>query len=729
MSAALADPEHDLKTLDDACGKAVDYHLAGHTDLAEQVYRAILGAQGDHAGAGYGLAMLLLMRGDTRTALTLLGALVDRHPGISEFRLGWLEALLKVDHPEVARDELAAARAAGHGGAEFDAFERRLPPPPGWRPGTVGEQKGEMARLVADGRLEEACEVARRLTHRAPTDGLGWKFYGALLWNARRDPAAVPVLERSLRMMPQDAETWVNLGKIRIATGEYTRGEECFRRAVALQPQAAAAHEGLGFALLMQRRVDEAEPALIEAVRCAPTLSSPLNNLGALYAEMGDSVRAAEVFRKAIELAPDDATGWSALLFLLTHMPDLSAGQLFEEHLRFGRHFEPALRETWQPHDNVPDPERTLRVGIVSGDLYHHAVKYFIDPLLPELARQPGIELHAYYNHDLVDGSTLGLVPRFRRWTQVAGMSDEALAERIRSDGIDILIDLSGHTLRNRLLTFARRPAPVQASWIGYPGTTGLGAMDYYIGDPALVPHGDFDQQFTEKLVRLPSSVPFLSFNTGIPAGPLPALRGQGITFASFNRSIKINQPTVALWSRVLAALPDARLIFAHVTDSASQARFTGWLREAGADLGRIEFRGRVPFRDYLQMHNEIDVCLDTFPYTGGTTTYHAITMGVPTLTLAGNTVVTRQGASVMTHFGVQEFIASSPDQLVEIARSLPDRLDHLAALRAELPQRWQAMTEIHPDQVAARLAEAWRLMWQRWCRGEAPAPITLTGE
>jgi predicted O-linked N-acetylglucosamine transferase (SPINDLY family) len=400
---------------------------------------------------------------------------------------------------------------------------------------------------------------------------------------------------------------------------------------------------------------------------------------------------------------------------------------LFAEHCRFGAQYETPLRAAWPLHRNVRDPARRLQIGFVSGDLRDHVVAYFVEPLLIHLARSPHLTLHAYYNHAVEGQATPRLRTYFSHWHSIAGLSDAALATKIGDDGIDILIDLSGHTSENRLLCFARKPAPVQASWIGYPGTTGLHAMDYYIADRCFLPPGAFDNQFAEKLAYLPAVAPFLPDVSGPAVNRLPALSNGDLTFGSFNRLSKLTPYAVALWSRLLRALPDARMVLGGMPEDGQYHQLLDWFIQAGIAQERLSFHPRCSTAAYLALHHKVDICLDTYPYTGGTTTSHALWMGVPTLSLAGQTVPGRQGAAILGHLGLDEFVAKDEAEFEKKGLLWAGKLAELGDLRAGLRDRFERTPMRDPGMIAAGLERALRLMWQRWCAGVPVEVLDIT--
>jgi protein O-GlcNAc transferase len=394
--------------------------------------------------------------------------------------------------------------------------------------------------------------------------------------------------------------------------------------------------------------------------------------------------------------------------------------EVFAEHVAFGNQFEGPFRGRWLRHGNAPDPRRRLRVGFVSADLRDHSVAHFIEPVWAALDPR-AVEIWAYSNHYLEDAITLRLKGLAHQWRKVVGMRDEALADQIRADGIDILFDLSGHTAGNRLLVFARKPAPIQVSWIGFPNTTGLEAMDYYLADRYSAAPGLLDTFFTEKLVRMPSVTTFQPSDRAPAVNGLPALERGVFTFGSFNRSDKVGEEVVALWSRVLNAVPDSRMLLGGLSDGFRKASLLEQFSRYGVDAGRLELHVRTGMKEYLALHHQADLILDTFPCGGGTTTCHAAWMGVPVLALAGKTMPSRVGATLNSNMGLLEFITESEDAFVAQAVGWSQRLPELAALRAGLREKVRSSPLCQPEVLARSLEAALRTMWQRWCEGNPP--------
>jgi predicted O-linked N-acetylglucosamine transferase (SPINDLY family) len=351
----------------------------------------------------------------------------------------------------------------------------------------------------------------------------------------------------------------------------------------------------------------------------------------------------------------------------------------------------------------------------VSGDFKNHAVAGFIEPVLERLSQVRDLELHAYYSDTVEDGITARLRTHFTGWNFVSDLSDADLAALIGKHQIDILIDLSGPTGLNRLSAFARKPAPIQVSWIGYPGTTGLRAMDYYLGDRYWLPPGQFDRHFVEKLIYLPAAAIFQPEPTAPQVNALPALATGHLTFGSFNRLGKINAATIGLWSQLLRALPASRLMLAGIPHGQETPLIDRFAAQ-GVARGRLVVHARGPMETYLALHHGVDICLDTIPYNGGTTTQHALWMGVPTLTVAGTTPAGRQGAGILARVGLDEFIAADTADFVAKGVRWAAELGALAELRGDLRERCRQSPSHQPDVLVRALDTALRRMWTRWC-------------
>jgi len=368
-------------------------------------------------------------------------------------------------------------------------------------------------------------------------------------------------------------------------------------------------------------------------------------------------------------------------------------------------------------HDNNRDPARPLRVGFVSPDLRHHPVARFLLALLRHHDKS-NCEIYCYADPTKPDETTATLRQFADHWRNTLGRSDDQLAEQIRDDRIDILIDLAGHTSRTRLLMFARKPAPIQATYLGYPNTTGLKAIDWRITDAIADPPGQTESLHTEHLMRLPTAWCFEPPTDAPSVASLPALANKHITFGSFSNFAKVSETTLRLWSKVMSSTPNSRLIIKSIglDEPQTQQRIHHRLREAGIDHARVDLLGRVEsFSAHLRRYERIDIALDTFPYHGTTTTCEAMWMGVPVVTLAGTVHVSRVGVSLLTAAGFAEWIAQSTEQYAPIAHDLAGNLQKLTQLRSSLRQRLSASALCDGTTFARNFESAMRQMWKTW--------------
>lgn len=583
--------------------------------------------------------------------------------------------------------------------------------------------------LMDQGRRAEAEASYRRALDINPGCADAHNNLGTIFMGVGRLDLAEASYRKAIEADPDFSQAHNNLGTMLMNLGRLDLAEACYRRAIQINPDYSEAHGNLGAAQKYLGQLDESMASCRRALAIDPECAGALVNLGNVLLDLWQFDEAVASYRLALERKPEFAAAHSNLLFSLSHDGSADAQTLFAEHCRYGEQFESKLRADWPRHGNPRDRERRLQVGFVSADLRDHAVAYFIEPVLANLATYPQLSLHAFYNHAIVDVITQRLRCHLTHWHSIVGLSDEAVAERIRDEKIDILIDLSGHTAGNRLLAFARKPAPIQASWMGYPGTTGLQGMDYYFADRFFLPQAGFGGQFTEALVYLPASAPFLPYNNAPAVNGLPALAGGHFTFGSFNRPSKITRPVVAAWARLLRALPESRMLLAGMPAVGKDDTLAEWFEQEGIVRDRLSFHIRSSMDCYLGLHHQVDICLDTFPYNGGTTTLHALWMGVPTLTLAGDTPAARTGASVLGHVGLDAFVAHDGDDFVQKGLSWAGNPTALHQIRSGLRERLANSAIGQPAVIAAGLNQALRIMWERWCEAAPVESFEANGQ
>ena len=592
---------------------------------------------------------------------------------------------------------------------------------------------------------ERGCRAAIAV---APRHARALHLLGVVLAQAGRDQEAAVVLERACDAAPEDATAQYHLGNaLRVTAGPLAAAEH-YTRALAIDPGYAQGHNGLGNVLRQLGDLDGAAASYLQAIELAPTLPDPhhnlamileargelsaavaavsrayalglrtpelFNNRGSLLMKLGRIDEAEQALRQAIALRPQFAAAHSNLLLCLHYRPYDHAAT-FEEH-RAWQERQAAVVPALPPRALADDPGRRLRIGYVTPDLGGHPVGSFIRPLL-EAHDRSCFDVTCYIDsgHAAACADWLRALPD--RWRDVNGLADEAVAQLVREDAIDILVDLAGHTAHHRLLAFARRPAPVQVTYCGYPDTTGMDAIDYRISDERADPAGMTEAYHSETLVRLPG--PFLCYQppTNAPApAARPFLAGAPFTFGSFAHLPKINAAVVALWSGLLQAVPGSRMLIkalALVEDDARQTlRDTFAAHGVGAE--RVELVGwTATHAEHMALYAGIDVVLDTFPYAGATTTCEALWMGVPVVTLAGRTHVARVGVSLLNAVGLDELVADTPEQYVAIAVALANDHDGLGALCAGLRDRMAASPLCDGARLAGEVEDAYRGMWR----------------
>lgn len=548
---------------------------------------------------------------------------------------------------------------------------------------------------------------------------------GVALMALGRGAEAIEAFQQSARLKPDHVLAHYGLGNALGNLGDLDGAAKAFRQALAIAPMVEA-QNNLAMALQQQDRLDEALEGFQKAIALSPPSAQLQYNLGVTLHQAGRVPEAIAAFEAALALKPDHVQAHSNILLARAYLPG-PAEALVEAHRDFDRRHARPLRPTAPVWRNDRDPERRLRIGYLSGDFSTHPVGYLLAG--PLAAHDPAaVEVFCYSNASRPDAMTERLRATARHWREIGGMTDGAAAPLIRQDEIDILVDLSGHTDKNRPLLLARRAAPIQVSWLGYPGTTGLEAIDYAIMDRTVAPPGA-EAWFTEALVRLPHS----RFCYSPPDfAPEPKDRshpaGARVVFGSFNNLAKIGPEVVALWARVLDAAPGSKLVLKW--KALSQAGVRRRLEQAfaahGVGADRLELRGRSPHAEMLAEYGDIDVALDPFPYSGGATSAEALWMGVPVVTLPSDRVAARQTLGFLVELGLEDLAAASPDDYVRIAAALAADPGRRAELRRTLRGRMQASPLTDARVFTPDLEQAYRRMWRRWCAGEAPAAIDL---
>jgi predicted O-linked N-acetylglucosamine transferase (SPINDLY family) len=544
------------------------------------------------------------------------------------------------------------------------------------------------------------------------------------LFFAKQYDALTHDLEKWLLKYPHWLDGWKMLSDTYLV--QKKDATHAAHQALLLSADDAKSHCYYGLVLKSQHQLVAASRAFEQAIALSPQYVEAINNLGIVNKDMGNYATAIAYFKRALTLNPNYASCYSNLLFCMSHSDQVDANMLLQESQRFGAYFEQLAQPYRQKHSNPKAPAKPLNIGFVSSCFRAHSLANFIGSVLPYLHSMPSLRLIAYANNALEDATTCALKQHFHQWHVVDQLNDLELTNTIRQDKVDILIDLDGHTAGNRLTAFAHKPAPIQISWLGYLATTGFQTMDYYLADAALLPPNQYDAQFTERLVQLPINAPFMPDIHAPAINRLPAKHNGYITYACFNRASKINQSTVQLWSQILKHAPQDKLLLMGHATQADNALIIRWFKENGVCEQQLVFVSRLPMQDYLALHLQVDICLDTMPSNGVTTTCHAATMGVPTLCLAGAQLNSRGAQAIMQHLGLTDFVAESKEDFYQKAMFIKANLLRLENIRATLRAQFDASSLAKPEQAAIGLAEAFKHMWKRWCKGKSPATFQV---
>jgi len=540
---------------------------------------------------------------------------------------------------------------------------------------------------------------------------------GNALKNQGEFNEAISSFRDAINLNPDFAEVYNNLANTLQETGKFTEAIAVYRQALSLEPDFPEAFYNQGNAFNNQGRLDEAIVSYRQALKLKPDYAQAQLSLGNVFKNQGKFDEAIASYQQALKLKTDYLDALSSLLFCLNYFPSQPVSQYLEEARQFGR----IVTDMVSMHFSnwiCPLNPKCLRVGLVSGDFRNHPVGFFLENMLGNIDPAK-IDLIAYPTRHKEDELTTRIRNRFTAWKPLADLDDEAAARLIHDDGIHILLDLSGHTGHNRLPVFAWQPAPVQATWLGYFASTGIAEMDYIIADPITVPESHKDH-FTEEVWYLPDirfcfSPPVIEKE--LRPSPLPALRNGYITFGCFQNTVKINDAVLAAWGSIFQSLPNARLrlrdrlLYSGTIRRLLQNR----LEKHGIDLKQVIFEKLVPRDEYLASHADIDIILDTFPFNGGTTTCEALWMGVPTVTLLGNTMISRQGASLLTCAGLTDWIAEDIEEYVSKTIEHASGLDELVRLRAGLRRQVLTLPLFDGRLFAHNFEEAMRGMWHRY--------------
>ncbi|XP_031282560.1 probable UDP-N-acetylglucosamine--peptide N-acetylglucosaminyltransferase SPINDLY isoform X1 [Pistacia vera] len=538
---------------------------------------------------------------------------------------------------------------------------------------------------------------------------------------------AIVFYELAFHFNPHCAEACNNLGVIYKDRDNLDKAVECYQMALSIKPNFSQSLNNLGVVYTVQGKMDAAASMIEKAIVANPTYAEAYNNLGVLYRDAGNISLAIEAYEQCLKIDPDSRNAGQNRLLAMNYINEGHDDKLFEAHRDWGRRFM-RLFPQYTSWDNSKDPKRPLVIGYVSPDYFTHSVSYFIEaPLV----------YHDYENYKVVVFSAVvkadAKTVRFREkvlkkggiWRDIYGIDEKKVASMVREDKVDILVELTGHTANNKLGMMACRPAPVQVTWIGYPNTTGLPAIDYRITDSLADPPGT-KQKHVEELVRLPDC--FLCYAPSPEAGPVsptPALSNGFVTFGSFNNLAKITPKVLQVWARILCAVPNSRLVVKckpFCCDSVRQ-RFLSTLEQLGLESLRVDLLPLILLNhDHMQAYSLMDISLDTFPYAGTTTTCESLFMGVPCITMAGSVHAHNVGVSLLSKVGLPHLIAKNEDEYVQLALKLASDITALSNLRMSLRELMSKSPVCDGQNYTLGLESTFRNMWHRYCKGDVPS-------
>jgi predicted O-linked N-acetylglucosamine transferase (SPINDLY family) len=709
----------------------------GNLGRAEEHFRTALVCKPEYTEAHNNLGALLKEQGcyveaeiSLRRALELKPDYVDAYNNLGEtlreqgqhveaeasFRLA-LE--INPDHAEAHRNLGSVFQDVGRIDEAVACYRRALEINP-----CYAEAHGNLGIAFQSlGRIDDAIGCYRRALEEKPDYAEAQSNMGNALKAIGRLDDASACYRKALLLRPDFPEAFNNLGNALKDQGKLDETQKSYAQALALKPRYAEAHNNLGIVLGAQGMLDAAVESFGTALTINPELAAALNNMGNALKDQGKLDAALESYRKAITLRSDFLEAHSNLLFTMNYHPDLSGAEIFAAYQKYDEQFALPHRAEWRAFANDMHPKRRLRIGYVSPDFRQHPVRHFLEPLLAH-HDQAAVEVFAYAELSQEDAVTARYKGYVDYWVPTFCLSDEALSERIRADHIDILVDLAGHTEGNRLQVFARKPAPVSMSWLGYGYTTGLTAIDYFLTDNVGAPEGT-EALFAEEPWRL--GTPGYVFRPGEGMGAvnaLPANRHGYVTFGTLTRAVRINHRTIRVWAEILKRVDGARLVIdsGNYQDATMRDLLAAKFAAHGIERSRLEIGYHSPPWDVLR---GIDIGLDCFPHNSGTTLFETLYMGIPFVTLAGRPSVGRLGSSILEGIGHPEWIARTEDEYIEKAVALAADLPKLAALRSSLREEMQASALMDEAGFARKVEAAYRTMWVRWCDRDQARPST----
>jgi protein O-GlcNAc transferase len=709
-------------SIDDLLNRARQAQRGGRTREAQQLFRQALVLKPKNSEAIQELGILLFQSGQPAAALAEFerafaldpdSAAASNNLGLALQSTGKFDRAIEIYRnaigrhprmPQLAFNLGIALQAAGRLDEAIASFEQAL----AQRTDYAEACNNLAAALISRGDLDRAISTYQRLLTLAPNFAPGHNNLGEALRKKGRIDEAISEYRRAAELDPRLPDAHYNLGIALRSTGRIAEAIESYRQALSIRPDYPEALSNLCNALSDFHDPDQAADACRKAIQLRPNYPEAINNLGNALRQLGRLSEADDCFRRAIELAPKDHDYHSNRIFSAYYF-QTDPQTILREAIEFDRRHAQPLAHLIRPHNNDRNPDRKLRIGYVSPDFCNHAISFFTIPFLSHHDHAQ-FELFGYASVRAPDQITRRIASYFDTWRDSLLSSDEQLAEQIREDRIDILIDLSLHSAAGRPLLFARKPAPVQIAYLAYTGTTGMPATDYRLTDPYLDPPGQTEMDSTERPIRLPQTTACYDPLTDTPlVNELPASSNGFITFGCLNSTSKMNPSTLRRWAAVLDAVPRSRMLLLTPPGSARDMV----TQILGAD--RVEFVLHQPRDEYLRTYHRIDLGLDTFPYNGHTTSLDSLWMGVPVITRVGSTVVGRVGWSQVNNLGLTELAAMDDQGFVNTAVAWATNLKRLAELRIDLRRRLTKSPLMDAPRFVRTVEAGYRDTWRAW--------------
>jgi protein O-GlcNAc transferase len=673
---------------------AIGQFQAGKLSEAEALCQRVLGAQPDHDGALNLLGLVANQAGRESAAAELIGRAISIRPDFARYHSNLSDVLRRLGKLE---ESLAASERAVK-----------------LRPDSADVQINLACALSSLRRHDEAVVACQKAVQLKPNDPSTHYNLGNIL-AARGDlTGAISAFRNAIQLKPDYVPAISNLAAALFDSGQFDPAIAAGAAALKLDPKLAPVHFNLANALRDKGMLEQAIMSYTSAIQLNPNYAEAWSNLGNVFKETGRLDQALASYGSAMTVNPRNATYHSNRLHAIHLHPDFDGEKILAEHRQWDeRHAAHLPRLAEHPNDRSLD--RRLRIGYVSPDFSANPVGRFILPLLAEHDRE-NFEVVCYSDLRKPDVMTGRLQSVAEHWRETRQLSDEQLAEQIAQDQIDILVDLTMHAAHNRLLAFARKPAPIQVTYLAYCSTTGLSTMDYRLTDPCLDPPGQNDSYYSEKSFRLPRTFYCYQLDLfNVEPNPLPAANSRQITFGCLNNFSKVSLPALTLWAQILKSIPNSRLVL-HSHEGSHRKLVLEFFARHRIEPSRIGFAGYLRNENYFLAYQQIDIALDPFPCAGGTTTCDALWMGVPVVSLIGKTAIGRTGLSILSNIGLPELATDSMERYLQIAVELARDLNRLAELRSSMRQRIQQSPLGDAKSFARDVESAYRQMWRHWC-------------